>query len=396
MSGVQLPTYSRHILGNFVGANNHLPLQRKYKINVLKFAFIRGIIYNIKMKKIKKIIKNFAKDFRERISFRKVAIFILALIILCLPFAIEYFKSSKPIILKPSSVKQVLFILPEEKEASILKEIEKAQKSIDLEMYLLSNKKIIQALKDAKKRGVEIRIILEKNPYNLEWFNKKIFKELKEIGIQTQWSNSEFSLTHSKFMVIDNQMAIIMTCNFTYSGFNSSRDFGLINFDSKDVAEIKKLFEADWQNELFFSSRQNLIISPINSRAKLESLIKNAKSEILIATEIMGDQKIQNFLNDAQKRGVLVKILLADIKEGEINRNAGKYFQAQNIPVKYLRKPFLHAKIMMVDNKILYLGSINFSASSMDENRELGILLTNKNLIQQAREVFEKDWNNSI
>ncbi|MBI4652662.1 hypothetical protein HY750_00180 [Candidatus Kuenenbacteria bacterium] len=363
------------------------------------------------MKKVKKNIKNFIKQ----IDFKKVAIFVLALVILSLPFAIEYFKSSQRIILKPSSAKQILFVLPDEKETPVLKEIEKAQKSIDLEMYLLSNKKIIQALKNAKKRGVEIKIILEKNPYNLEWFNKKIFKELKEIGMQTKWSNPEFSLTHSKFMIIDDQVVIIMTCNFTYSGFNASRDFGLINFDSNDVAEIKKLFEADWQNESFVSSRQDLVISPINSRSKLESIIKNAKSEILIAGEIMNDQRIQDFLSKARKRGVEVKILLADIKDSEINQEAGKYFQARNMQVKYLKKPFLHAKIIIVDNEILYLGSINFSSSSMDENRELGILLANpirkemgsqpsrgvglsngvnKNLIQQVREIFERDWGN--
>ena len=343
------------------------------------------------MEKIKKSIKNFLK----RIDFKKVAIGVLALIILSLPFVIEYFKLSQQIILKPSSAKQILFILPNEKEAPLLEEIKKAQKSIDLEMYLLSNKKIIQALKDAKKRGVAIRIILEKNPYKLEWFNKKIFKELKEVGIQMKWGNPDFRLTHSKFIVIDDQVAIIMTCNFTYSGFNTSRDFGLINFDLKDVKEIKKIFNADWQDESFFSSQQNLVISPINSRFKLENIIKNAQSEILVGAEIIKDQRIQDFLSKAQKRGVQVKILLADIKNSEINREAGQYFQTQNVQVKYLRKPFLHAKLIIVDNEILYLGSINFSSPSLDENRELGILLTSKNLIQQVREVFKMDWENS-
>ena len=342
------------------------------------------------MEKIKKFIKNF----KERINFKDVAIFFLALVILSIPFAIEYFKSSRPLILNHSSAKQILFVEPDEKEEPILKEIKHAQKSIDLEMYLLSNKKIIQALKDAKKRGIEIRIILEKNPYNIEWFNKKIFKELKEFGIQVKWSSLEFKLTHSKFMVIDDRIAIIMTNNFTYSGFNSSRDFGLIDFDVRDVEEIKKLFEADWHDDSFFSSSQNLVISPINSRFKFESIIKNTQSEILVAAEIMGDQKIQELLSEAQKRGVQVRILLADIKDSEINREAGEYFQSQNIQVKYLRKPFLHAKILIVDNKILYLGSINFSASSLDENRELGILLINKDLIQQVRGVFEGDWKN--
>jgi len=92
---------------------------------------------------------------------------------------------------------------------------------------------------------------------------------------------------------------------------------------------------------------------------------------------------------------VQVKILLADIKNSEINREAGQYFQTQNVQVKYLRKPFLHAKLIIVDNEILYLGSINFSSPSLDENRELGILLTSKNLIQQVREVFKMDWENS-
>ena len=53
--------------------------------------------------------------------------------------------------------------------------------------------------------------------------------------------------------------------------------------------------------------------------------------------------------------------------------------------------PKMHAKSLLVDEKILYIGSINFSQTSFDQNKELGVLITDPKLINKFFELFQKD-----
>jgi phosphatidylserine/phosphatidylglycerophosphate/cardiolipin synthase-like enzyme len=48
-----------------------------------------------------------------------------------------------------------------------------------------------------------------------------------------------------------------------------------------------------------------------------------------------------------------------------------------------MKKPKLHAKALLIDDKYLYLGSINFSYYSIEENREIGLIITNPEIIEK-------------
>jgi len=61
--------------------------------------------------------------------------------------------------------------------------IDNADKRVYLEVYIFTEKRIRSALKAAHKRGVDVRIILEKNPYLAPRLNDSVFNELKDFGI---------------------------------------------------------------------------------------------------------------------------------------------------------------------------------------------------------------------
>jgi phosphatidylserine/phosphatidylglycerophosphate/cardiolipin synthase-like enzyme len=48
--------------------------------------------------------------------------------------------------------------------------------------------------------------------------------------------------------------------------------------------------------------------------------------------------------------------------------------------------------MILVDKKILLLGSMNLSSTSLDKNREIWILLIDPPLIKQFLSQFEQDW----
>ncbi len=58
----------------------------------------------------------------------------------------------------------------------------------------------------------------------------------------------------------------------------------------------------------------------------------------------------------------------------------------------FRKKPYVHAKMILVDDTYLIVSSINMSANSMDENREIGIILIDAGIIEKFRGQFEKDW----
>ena len=56
---------------------------------------------------------------------------------------------------------------------------------------------------------------------------------------------------------------------------------------------------------------------------------------------------------------------------------------------------YIHAKVMIVDGKTMYVGSCNFYTPSLDQTRELGLLTQEAPTIEKVRAVFEHDWAKS-
>lgn len=284
----------------------------------------------------------------------------------------------------------------------ILKAIYSAKKSIDIEIYLLTDKRIINALIKQSHAGVKIRIILEKSPYNPNnSYSKanKWRKLLKNNDITIKSGNPIFALTHEKAIVIDNNKALIMTLNLTYSAFKWNREYGIIDDTNADVQEIEQVFNADWHRNTPTLTNKNLLWSPVNSQTRLMDLIKSARKSIIIENEEFIDKEIARALAKAAKKHVNIKLILPQrmahqylVKKLIHNGAHVRFFDPNKDQLN------MHAKMMVVDSTTAYVGSINFSYSSLQKNRELGILIhaqNNADIIRQLTKVFYHDWNNA-
>ncbi len=50
--------------------------------------------------------------------------------------------------------------------------------------------------------------------------------------------------------------------------------------------------------------------------------------------------------------------------------------KAAGIPIVKLTTPYVHAKAIVADGTVAYVGSENFTVNSLDSNREIGLFLT--------------------
>ncbi len=282
-----------------------------------------------------------------------------------------------------------LFIQPQDGIAPILTRINAAKKSIRHKIYLFTDSRqdVIEALAAATKRGVDVRILLEREPSGSIGGNTNIFLQLKAAGLNVQLSKAfKFVFVHEKSFVFDDQEAIISTANITGSSFSANREYQVALNEPALVQEIAKVFDADWNGDDIDLRDAKLVWSPSqiksngtvrgNARDKILDLIRNARQSLLLEQQAMADEETIRELSTAAQRGVKVTIV------GAPNELTDTYFIAgaerlrqTGVTVKYLLSNYVHAKVIVADKTKALIGSINLSGNSINANRELSVIL---------------------
>lgn len=296
-----------------------------------------------------------------------------------------------------------VFVEPDAGDHVITDAINGAKKSVWMEMYLLTDRNVINALEDAARRGVDTRVMLETHPYGGGSVSPtQTLDRLKAAGVQTNSTSPSFALTHEKGLIIDGNTAFIMSCNMTLSALGgssstSNREYGIIDTNSQDVQTVINIFNADWNRSNVQINDPNLVVSPINSRDDFTSLINGAQKTLVVEAEEMQDSNIEQALVGAAKRGVQVQVILpsASGSSGDSNSSGIDTIKQGGVQVKEDTKLYMHAKMMVIDGQKAFVGSENISTASLDRNRELGLILSDQNVINTLQQTFQQDWTTS-
>ena len=287
-----------------------------------------------------------------------------------------------------------LIVEPDAGRTPLLSAINNAKLSIDLAMYGFTDESFINALIQAKHHGKKINILLEPDPYKSENENARAIRELRRENIDLYWPDKKFKLVHQKTFIFDDQTAIVMTFNLTHSSFSRERNFALLLTDPTEVAEIKRVFAADCSQKNITVTDPHLLWSPDNSREKMLKLIESAHSEIKIYAQDITDYKMIGALAKMARNGIDVKILLS-ISPEKLASKKFSYLKKAGIVIHNSRHYYIHAKVIIVDQKCAVLGSINFTKPSLDDNRELSVLTEDGQIVKQLTETFDKDWQDT-
>ncbi|MGH9762181.1 MAG: phospholipase D-like domain-containing protein, partial [Blastocatellia bacterium] len=64
----------------------------------------------------------------------------------------------------------------------------------------------------------------------------------------------------------------------------------------------------------------------------------------------------------------------------------------QNFHVRQLARYKLHAKCIVIDGILFFVGSQNLRAVSLDRRREVGIIIEDEPMARKIERVFDSDW----
>lgn len=288
-----------------------------------------------------------------------------------------------------------LIVLPNDGEAVIADRVAQAKQRVWMKMYLLTDTRLIDALKQAKANGADVRAMIEEDPYGGGTAAKTAHERLKRAGIETKYASPAFRFTHEKSFVIDDE-ALILTANQTRSSVTRNREFGVVIDDASEVAEIMAAFDADWNRAAFTPHSRDLVWSPTNSRDRLIAFIQSASKTLDVYAASTQDDGVIQALADTARRGVTVRVLTSPAR-GEDAEDASDA-DLDNLDrggaiVRQLKSPYVHAKVLVADGVRAFVGSQNISATSLDFNRELGLIFVDPDAVARVRATFQQDWD---
>lgn len=308
---------------------------------------------------------------------------------------------------------------------SMLRELEKAEKFIFLEYFIIEEGEmwqgILEILERKAKEGVDVRVIYDdagcvtklKNNYDKELEAKGIkcicFNKLKAV-LAVVMNNRD----HRKIMVIDGNIAFSGGINLADEYINKKEKFGYW----KDNAIMVK-GEATWNFTMMFleiwnayreeksdynkfkptfipnSTRGGYICpygeSPLDDEIVGENIylniINQAKDYVYIFTPyLIIDSEMITALTLASKRGVDVRIIMPGIPDKKIVNSLSKsyYEMLINDGVKiYEYTPgFIHSKVFVSDDEVATVGTINLDYRSLYLHFECGVYIYKSKVIE--------------
>ncbi len=140
--------------------------------------------------------------------------------------------------------------------AHILREIDQARKELLVAVYAFTNDDLAQALVQAKKRGVTVQVVIDREFDAGNDRSKGKFFEAQKIplrrlsGIRSTTHDKDAGLMHQKFAIIDRRIVFTGSYNWTRSA-DSLNDENLLLFrDAGPLAEeYRKAFLQLWERK---------------------------------------------------------------------------------------------------------------------------------------------------
>jgi len=274
--------------------------------------------------------------------------------------------------------------------------IKKAENSVLLLIYSLTDNKIIQALRGKSEEDVPVHVICD---------NKASKSAPRKLGqkVDATLRNSR-GLMHQKILVIDGNKTWIGSANMTPTSLKM-HDNLVIGFYSQDLADyitekvhnmtsIGRIQNTPSREFTVGKQKVEMWFLPDNSNGveKLKQLIQTAQKTIKVAMFTWTRHDLAQTVIKAKERGVDTQIVIDRHSARGVSAKVVDYLLKSGIPIRWSEgRALLHHKLMVIDDKTLVNGSANWTKAAFTQNDDCFIILHDLNKKQQRH--LKQLWN---
>ncbi len=279
--------------------------------------------------------------------------------------------------------------------------IRDARVSVDMAIHFLDLWSIRDALIDAHRRGVTVRLVTES-----DYMDVPEIQELRAAGIPVLGDRREGSM-HNKFVVIDRQEVWTGSLNLSVNGAYRY-DNNLVRVRSSSLAEdftteFEEMFVDDrfgpgspantpYPSLLLEDTRVEVYFSPDDGVANhLLSLVRAARESIYFMAFAFTADDLSEAMIQRSRTGVDVAGVF---DKGQSHSNVGTEYdkmRAAGLDVRLDGNTGkMHHKVIIIDESILITGSYNFSRNAETQNDENVLVIYNPEIAARFLEEFER------
>lgn len=302
-----------------------------------------------------------------------------------------------------------------------VKFINDAKEEIDIAVYNLGRDVIIDAIINARQRGVRVRMVGD-----VDEAMTKGYQTILRTDIPFSLGNPS-GIQHNKFAVRDGRFVIMGTGNLTDTDLMLNNN----NYAIIESPQLAQAYKDEFEQMFFgrFAKRKEpktdqrifrvnnipieLYFSPYNGRdamRRLIELVDSAKSEIHFMIFAMTHDELTTAMIRAANRGVKVQgvhdytFVRGTAMVGSRLYNAGRYNPQfgpfnkedgnENTKTPGIRTSGgkLHCKTLIIDREIVSTGSFNWSNNAINNNDENMIVFRSRQKAAELMEQWEGIW----
>ncbi len=308
--------------------------------------------------------------------------------------------------------------------------------------------RVLARLEAAGRRGVHIRFLLDQKGVHLsDAATIARLKAIPNLDLRIIDFNklTGNGILHAKYLVVDRATAYVGSQNFDWRSFEHIHETGLRITEPRIVGQVQAVFDQDWRAQALATQgmevpalnqqpvaadyRQDafLLASPNrynpagvgDSETGLPALLAAAQSEVRIqlldyAPLSYGPKGtrpyyavIDNAVRSAANRGVKIKLMVSNWNLEEPEQVYLKSLALlPNVEVRVVTLPVassgfipfarvIHSKTMVIDNKLAWVGTSNWTGGYMDLSRNLEVVMRNEQMAQRLAALHEQTWSSA-
>ena len=232
-------------------------------------------------------------------------------------------------------------------------------------MYEFSDTTAEHDLAAAARRGVPVRVILDHREKSV---NSGAYSYFRSHDVKVTWSSPDYRYTHQR----------------TPTGPTSRRS-PRCSTPTSPSTPFTPATGPTW------------FWSPTDSQDQLIALINGARSSLRIYSEEIGDATVEKALIAAAKRGMDVQVC-GENESGEYD-TAFAGLSRGGVRISYYSSStgfYIHGKVVEADygtaRAKVFIGSENFSGTSLNQNRELGLITSSHAVMSAIARTFAADF----
>ena len=285
--------------------------------------------------------------------------------------------------------------------------ISSAKESVDVALKDLRLDRVTNALLTALRRGVVVRVVTDTDSLN----GRSTFQSLIDAGIQVV-DDQQSGQMNNRFIVIDHNQVWTGSLNFTPAGVFRENN-SLVHIYSDQIAEnYTREFDEMFTNNQFGplvvpqtphqsvdlqGTQVETLFSPDDLVAtRLQQLIGEAQQSVYFLAYTFGSQDLGDALRAKAAEGVQVAGVVEFNQDNPDQTNSYQLeqmnaFKQAGVDVRRDGgDQTMNHKVMIIDGKIVVIGSYDFTERAETNNDENVLIIHNEQIAQKYMEEFQR------